>query len=189
MEFSQWHDHPQSRARTGGRLHYGAEARAADALVGLALAVLGERAGVPKGCFSVVTGEAKPIGEEFCHNPKIAKITFTGSTAVGAWLMREASGQIKRLSLELGGNAPFIVFDDADLDAAIAGAMSAKYRNAGQTCISANRIYVQDGVHDAFVAKAESQDRDLEAGARHRGRRADGSIDRQPGRWPRCMSI
>ncbi|HXS05431.1 MAG TPA: NAD-dependent succinate-semialdehyde dehydrogenase [Rhizomicrobium sp.] len=133
-------------------------------LSALALAVLGERAGVPKGCFSVVTGEAKPIGEEFCHNPKIAKITFTGSTAVGAWLMREASGQIKRLSLELGGNAPFIVFDDADLDQAVAGAMASKYRNAGQTCISANRIYVQDGVHDAFVEKLKAKIATLKLG-------------------------
>ncbi len=126
-------------------------------LSALALAVLAERAGVPKGCFSVVTGEAKPIGEEFCHNPKIAKITFTGSTAVGAWLMREASGQIKRLSLELGGNAPFIVFDNADLDAAVEGAAASKYRNSGQTCICANRIYVQDSVHDAFVEKLKAK--------------------------------
>jgi succinate-semialdehyde dehydrogenase / glutarate-semialdehyde dehydrogenase len=126
-------------------------------LSALALAVLAERAGVPKGCFSVVTGEAKPIGEEICHNPKIAKITFTGSTAVGAWLMREASGQIKRLSLELGGNAPFIVFDDADLDAAVEGAAASKYRNSGQTCICANRIYVQDSVHDAFVEKLKAK--------------------------------
>ena len=133
-------------------------------LSALALAVLGERAGVPKGCFSVVTGEAKPMGEEFCHNPKIAKITFTGSTAVGAWLMREASGQIKRLSLELGGNAPFIVFDDADLDAAVTGTMASKYRNAGQTCISANRIYVQDGVHDVFVEKLKAKIATLKLG-------------------------
>ncbi len=133
-------------------------------LSALALAVLGERAGVPKGCFSVVTGDAKPIGEEFCHNPKIAKITFTGSTAVGSWLMREASGQIKRLSLELGGNAPFIVFDDADLDAAVDGAVASKYRNAGQTCISANRIYVQDSIHDAFVEKLKSKIANLKLG-------------------------
>ncbi|HEY4275527.1 MAG TPA: NAD-dependent succinate-semialdehyde dehydrogenase [Rhizomicrobium sp.] len=133
-------------------------------LSALALAVLGERAGVPKGCFSVVTGEAKPIGEEFCHNPKIAKITFTGSTAVGAWLMREASGQIKRLSLELGGNAPFIVFDDADLDAAVEGAVASKYRNAGQTCISANRIYLQDSIHDAFVEKLKTRIATLKLG-------------------------
>jgi succinate-semialdehyde dehydrogenase/glutarate-semialdehyde dehydrogenase len=122
-------------------------------LSALALAVLAERAGVPAGVFSVVTGEARPIGEEFCHNPKIAKITFTGSTAVGRWLMKEAADGIKRLSLELGGNAPFIVFDDADLDAAVEGAMISKFRNAGQTCVCANRIYVQDSVAEAFTEK------------------------------------
>jgi succinate-semialdehyde dehydrogenase/glutarate-semialdehyde dehydrogenase len=122
-------------------------------LSAFALAVLAERAGVPKGAFSVVTGEAQPIGLEFCHNPKVAKITFTGSTNVGRWLMKEAGDSIKRLSLELGGNAPFIVFDDADLDAAVEGAMMSKFRNAGQTCVCANRIYVQDGVVEAFVAK------------------------------------
>jgi succinate-semialdehyde dehydrogenase/glutarate-semialdehyde dehydrogenase len=122
-------------------------------LSALALAMLAERAGVPKGAFSVVTGAAKPIGEEFCRNPKIAKITFTGSTGVGRWLMREAADGIKRLSLELGGNAPFIVFDDADLDAAVEGAMISKFRNAGQTCVCANRIYVQESVAEAFSAK------------------------------------
>ncbi|MDF2688457.1 MAG: gabD, partial [Microvirga sp.] len=102
-------------------------------LSALALAVLAERAGVPKGAFSVVTTtDAKPVGEEFCRNPKVAKITFTGSTNVGRWLMKEAGDSIKRLSLELGGNAPFIVFDDADLDAAVEGAMASKFRNAGQ---------------------------------------------------------
>jgi succinate-semialdehyde dehydrogenase / glutarate-semialdehyde dehydrogenase len=118
-----------------------------------ALAVLAERAGVPAGVFSVVTGESKPMGLEFCHNPKVAKITFTGSTSVGQWLMREAADGVKRLSLELGGNAPFIVFDDADLDAAVDGAMISKFRNAGQTCVCANRLYVQDSVYDAFVEK------------------------------------
>ncbi len=122
-------------------------------LSALALAVLAERAGVPKGVFSVVTGEARPIGLEFCHNPKIAKITFTGSTNVGRWLMKEAADGIKRLSLELGGNAPFIVFDDADLDAAVEGAMISKFRNAGQTCVCANRIYVQDSVVETFTEK------------------------------------
>ncbi|WP_426128512.1 NAD-dependent succinate-semialdehyde dehydrogenase [Pararhizobium sp. PWRC1-1] len=122
-------------------------------LSALALAVLAERAGVPKGVFSVVTGEARPIGLEFCHNPKIAKITFTGSTGVGRWLMKEAADGIKRLSLELGGNAPFIVFDDADLDAAVEGAMISKFRNAGQTCVCANRIYVQESVAAAFTEK------------------------------------
>lgn len=122
-------------------------------LSALALAVLSERAGIPAGVFSVVPGEAQPIGLEFCHNPKIAKITFTGSTGVGRWLMREASDSIKRLSLELGGNAPFIVFDDADLDAAVEGAMISKFRNAGQTCVCANRIYVQDSIVEAFTEK------------------------------------
>ncbi|MBB4953526.1 succinate-semialdehyde dehydrogenase/glutarate-semialdehyde dehydrogenase [Agrobacterium vitis] len=122
-------------------------------LSALALAVLAERAGIPAGVFSVVPGDAQPIGLEFCHNPKIAKITFTGSTGVGRWLMREASDSIKRLSLELGGNAPFIVFDDADLDAAVEGAMISKFRNAGQTCVCANRIYVQDSVVEAFTEK------------------------------------
>ncbi|ANH08125.1 NAD-dependent succinate-semialdehyde dehydrogenase [Shinella sp. HZN7] len=122
-------------------------------LSAFALAVLAERAGVPAGVFSVVTGEARPIGMEFCHNPKVAKITFTGSTGVGRWLMKEAADGIKRLSLELGGNAPFIVFDDADIDAAVEGAMISKFRNAGQTCVCANRIYVQETVAEAFTAR------------------------------------
>ncbi|CAK7259814.1 MULTISPECIES: NAD-dependent succinate-semialdehyde dehydrogenase [unclassified Shinella] len=122
-------------------------------LSAFALAVLAERAGVPAGVFSVITGEARPIGMEFCHNPKVAKITFTGSTGVGRWLMKEAADGIKRLSLELGGNAPFIVFDDADIDAAVEGAMISKFRNAGQTCVCANRIYVQETVAEAFTAR------------------------------------
>jgi succinate-semialdehyde dehydrogenase / glutarate-semialdehyde dehydrogenase len=122
-------------------------------LSALALGVLAERAGIPPGVFSVVTGAAKAIGAEFCHNPKIAKITFTGSTEVGRWLMREAADQVKKLSLELGGNAPFLVFADADLDAAVDGAMIAKFRNAGQTCVCANRFYVEETVREAFVAK------------------------------------
>jgi succinate-semialdehyde dehydrogenase/glutarate-semialdehyde dehydrogenase len=133
-------------------------------LSALALAVLAERAGVPKGAFSVITGEAKPIGEEFCRHPKVAKITFTGSTGVGRWLMREAADGIKRLSLELGGNAPFIVFDDADLDAAVEGALASKFRNAGQTCVCANRIYVQEGVADAFAAKFAAKASGLKLG-------------------------
>jgi len=133
-------------------------------LSAFALAVLAERAGVPKGAFSVITGDARPIGEEFCHNPKVAKITFTGSTAVGRWLMREAGNGIKRLSLELGGNAPFIVFDDADLDAAVEGAIISKYRNAGQTCVCANRIYVQASVAEAFTEKFVAKARTLKLG-------------------------
>ncbi|ALA20249.1 MULTISPECIES: NAD-dependent succinate-semialdehyde dehydrogenase [unclassified Chelatococcus] len=133
-------------------------------LSAFALAVLAERAGVPKGAFSVITGEARPIGEEFCRNPKVAKITFTGSTGVGRWLMREAGDGIKRLSLELGGNAPFIVFDDADLDAAVEGAIISKYRNAGQTCVCANRIYVQENVVAAFTEKLVAKARALKLG-------------------------
>lgn len=134
-------------------------------LSALALAVLAERAGVPKGAFSVIpTSEAKPVGEEFCRNPKVAKITFTGSTGVGRWLMKEAADGIKRLSLELGGNAPFIVFDDADLDAAVEGALASKFRNAGQTCVCANRIYVQAGVAEAFAAKLVAKAKDLKLG-------------------------
>jgi succinate-semialdehyde dehydrogenase/glutarate-semialdehyde dehydrogenase len=134
-------------------------------LSALALAVLAERAGVPKGAFSVITTtDAQPVGEEFCHNPKVAKITFTGSTNVGRWLMREAGNSIKRLSLELGGNAPFIVFDDADLDAAVEGALASKFRNAGQTCVCANRIYVQESVAEAFAEKLAAKAKGLKLG-------------------------
>ncbi|MEO0995457.1 MAG: NAD-dependent succinate-semialdehyde dehydrogenase [Pseudomonadota bacterium] len=123
-------------------------------LSALAMAVLAERAGVPKGLFSVVTAaEGATVGTELCQNAKVRKITFTGSTEVGRILMRQAADQIKKVSLELGGNAPFIVFDDADLDAAVEGAMISKYRNNGQTCVCANRIYVQSGVYDAFAEK------------------------------------
>ncbi|AMP02317.1 succinate-semialdehyde dehydrogenase [Collimonas arenae] len=119
----------------------------------LALAVLAERAGIPAGVFSVVTGSAREIGAEMTSNPIVRKLTFTGSTGVGRLLMEQCAPTIKKLSLELGGNAPFIVFDDADLDAAVEGAMASKYRNAGQTCVCANRLYVQDGIYDAFAAK------------------------------------
>ncbi len=144
-------------------------------LSALALAVLAERAGVPKGLFSVITGEAPPIGTEFCTNPRVAKITFTGSTATGRWLMRESADQIKRLSLELGGNAPFIVFDDADLDAAVEGAMASKFRNAGQTCVCANRLYVQAGIADAFAARLAER-----AGALRLGRGTDPGVELGP---------
>lgn len=119
----------------------------------LALAVLAERAGIPAGVFSVVTGSAREIGAEMTSNPIVRKLTFTGSTGVGRLLMEQCAATIKKLSLELGGNAPFIVFDDADLDAAVEGAMASKYRNAGQTCVCANRLYVQDGIYDAFAEK------------------------------------
>jgi succinate-semialdehyde dehydrogenase/glutarate-semialdehyde dehydrogenase len=133
-------------------------------LSALALAELALRAGVPPGVFSVVTGDAKPIGEELCHNPRVAKISFTGSTEVGRWLLREAAGTVKKMSMELGGNAPFIVFDDADLAAAVEGAMISKFRNAGQTCVCANRIYVQSGVYEAFADKLVAKVRELRLG-------------------------
>src|SRR5690349_12120525 len=119
----------------------------------LALAELAERAGIPKGVLNMVTGDAVAIGQEMCASPTVRKVTFTGSTEVGRILMRQSADTIKKMSLELGGNAPFIVFDDADLDAAVEGALASKYRNAGQTCVCANRIYVQDSVYDAFAAK------------------------------------
>jgi succinate-semialdehyde dehydrogenase / glutarate-semialdehyde dehydrogenase len=119
----------------------------------IAIAVLAERAGMPKGLFSVVTGSAREIGAEMTSNPLVRKLTFTGSTEVGAELYRQSATTIKKLGLELGGNAPFIVFDDADLDAAVEGALIAKFRNNGQTCVCANRIYVQDGVYEAFSKK------------------------------------
>ena len=123
-------------------------------LSALALAILAERAGLPLGVFSVITStDAAMVGKEFCDNDKVRKLTFTGSTNVGRILMRQGADQIMKLGLELGGNAPFIVFDDADLDAAVEGAMISKYRNAGQTCVCANRLYIQSGVYDAFAAK------------------------------------
>ncbi len=123
-------------------------------LSAIALAVLAERAGVPAGVFSVITSSrSSEIGKEFCENPAIRKLTFTGSTEVGRILLRQAAGQVLKCSMELGGNAPFIVFDDADLDAAVEGAMISKFRNNGQTCVCANRIYVQAGVYDAFAEK------------------------------------
>src|SRR5256714_1266612 len=119
----------------------------------LALAELGERAGIPKGVLNIITGDSKAIGNELCANPSVRKLSFTGSTETGRTLMRQCADTVKKLSLELGGNAPFIVFDDADLDAAVEGALASKYRNAGQTCACANRTYVQDSVYDAFASK------------------------------------
>ena len=119
----------------------------------LALAELAARAGIPAGVFNVVTGSAAAIGGELCANPSVRKLSFTGSTEIGAQLIAQCAPTVKKLSMELGGNAPFIVFDDADLDAAVAGAIASKYRNAGQTCVCANRLLVQDGVYDAFAEK------------------------------------
>jgi succinate-semialdehyde dehydrogenase/glutarate-semialdehyde dehydrogenase len=123
-------------------------------LSALAMALLGERAGLPAGIFSVITSvRSSDIGKEFCENHAVRKLTFTGSTEVGRILLRQAADQVMKCSMELGGNAPFIVFDDADIDAAVAGAMVSKFRNNGQTCVCANRIYVQAGVYDAFAKK------------------------------------
>ncbi|HXK53936.1 MAG TPA: NADP-dependent succinate-semialdehyde dehydrogenase [Hyphomicrobiales bacterium] len=119
----------------------------------LALAVLAQQAGIPDGVFNVVTGSARQIGGELTSNPLVQKITFTGSTEIGKLLMEQCAGTVKKVSLELGGNAPFIVFDDADLDAAVEGALASKYRNTGQTCVCVNRFLVQDTVYDAFAAK------------------------------------
>jgi succinate-semialdehyde dehydrogenase/glutarate-semialdehyde dehydrogenase len=130
----------------------------------LALAALAERAGLPPGVLNVVTGMPQEIGAELTSSPAVRKLSFTGSTRVGALLMRQCADTIKRLSLELGGNAPFIVFDDADLDLAVAGAMASKFRNAGQTCVCANRILVQAGVHDAFVERLGAAVRGLKVG-------------------------
>ncbi|POR52275.1 succinate semialdehyde dehydrogenase [Paraburkholderia eburnea] len=122
-------------------------------LSAFALAVLAEEAGIPRGVFNVVTGDAPAIGDTLMASKAVRKISFTGSTRVGKLLMRAAADSVKKVSLELGGNAPFIVFDDADLDAAVEGAMASKFRNTGQTCVCVNRFYVQAGVHDAFVEK------------------------------------
>jgi succinate-semialdehyde dehydrogenase/glutarate-semialdehyde dehydrogenase len=122
-------------------------------LSALAIAELARRAGLPKGVFNVVTGDAVAIGGELTANPVVRKLSFTGSTEIGKLLMRQCAGTVKKISLELGGNAPFIVFDDADLDAAVEGAIASKYRNTGQTCVCANRFLIQDGVYDEFTAR------------------------------------
>ncbi len=134
-------------------------------LVAGAMFALAEKAGFPEGVLNLLyASEGAPIGRELCSNPKVRKISFTGSTEVGRLLMRQCSDQIKKVSLELGGNAPFIVFDDADIDEAVDGAVQAKFRNAGQTCVSANRIYVQSAVHDAFAEKFVARVRELTVG-------------------------
>ncbi|CAG4887550.1 NAD-dependent succinate-semialdehyde dehydrogenase [Paraburkholderia saeva] len=133
-------------------------------LSAFALAVLAERAGVPAGIFNVLTGDPKTIGAEMTGNPIVRKLSFTGSTAVGRLLMAQCAPTVKKVSLELGGNAPFIVFEDADLDAAVAGAIASKYRNSGQTCVCTNRFYVHDRVYDAFAAKLRDAVADLKVG-------------------------
>src|ERR1700680_1964382 len=136
-------------------------------LSALAVAALAEEAGMPAGVFNVVTGDAEDapiIGGEMTSNPIVRKLGFTGSTAVGKLLMAQCAQTVKKVSLELGGNAPFIVFDDADVDAAVSGAMAAKFRNAGQVCVSPNRLFVQEGVHDQFVDKLAARVSNLRAG-------------------------
>jgi succinate-semialdehyde dehydrogenase / glutarate-semialdehyde dehydrogenase len=133
-------------------------------LSALAITELAERAGLPRGVLNVVTGDARAIGGELTANPKVRKLSFTGSTEVGKLLMKQCSSTMKKLSLELGGNAPFIVFDDADLDAAADGAIASKYRNAGQTCVCANRLLVEDAIYDAFSAKLVERVRKFKVG-------------------------
>jgi succinate-semialdehyde dehydrogenase/glutarate-semialdehyde dehydrogenase len=130
----------------------------------LALAELAERAGIPKGVFNVLTGDPVAIGGELTGNPTVRKLSFTGSTEVGKLLMRQCASTVKKISLELGGNAPFLVFDDADPDAAVDGAMASKYRNTGQTCVCANRLYVQDGIYDDFVGRLAQRSSGLKVG-------------------------
>jgi succinate-semialdehyde dehydrogenase/glutarate-semialdehyde dehydrogenase len=133
-------------------------------LSALALTVLAERAGIPRGVFNVITGDAPAIGGVLTSHPAVRVVGFTGSTEVGKLLMRQSAGTVKKVALELGGNAPFLVFDDADVDAAVEGAIIAKFRNAGQTCVCANRIYAQAGIYDAFVAKLSKAVAELRVG-------------------------
>ena len=149
-------------------------------LSALALAALAQEAGFPDGVLNVITGDAEAIGKELTSNPLVRAITFTGSTRVGKILMEQCASTVKKVSLELGGNAPFIVFDDADLDKAVEGAIASKFRNMGQTCVCANRILVQDGVYDAFAAKLADRVSKMKVGAGRRGRRGAGAAN-QPG--------
>ena len=129
-----------------------------------ALAELAERAGIPKGVLNIVSGASSEIGGEMTSNPIVRKLSFTGSTEIGKLLMEQCAGTVKKMSMELGGNAPFIVFDDADIDSAIVGAMQSKYRNAGQTCVCANRIFAQDGIYDRFTGKLAEASAALKVG-------------------------
>ncbi|MEX2643776.1 MAG: NADP-dependent succinate-semialdehyde dehydrogenase [Acetobacterales bacterium] len=142
----------------------------------LALAELAERAGIPKGAFSVLTGGSRDIGNEMTSNPIVRKLTFTGSTEVGKVLMQQCAGTVKKLSLELGGNAPFIVFDDADLEEAVTGAIASKYRNTGQTCVCANRLLVQDGIYEAFSKRLAEEVGKLKVGDGLKGETQQGPL-------------
>jgi succinate-semialdehyde dehydrogenase/glutarate-semialdehyde dehydrogenase len=130
----------------------------------LALAELSARAGIPPGVFNVITGSAEPIGRELTSNPSVRKLTFTGSTGIGRKLMEQCAGTIKKVSLELGGNAPFIIFEDADIDAAVEGAVASKFRNVGQACVGANRFYVHTSVYDEFAQKLVAKVKELRIG-------------------------
>jgi len=153
VEFSFGHDHSQAGPALGAGCTVVIKPASQTPFSALALAELAERAGVPKGVLNIVTGSAKEIGAELTSNPIVRKLSFTGSTEIGKVLMAQCAGTVKKLSLELGGNAPFIVFEDADLDAAVEGAIASKYRNSGQTCVCTNRVLVQDSVYDVFAAK------------------------------------
>ncbi len=142
----------------------------------LALAELAERAGFPKGVINIVTGNAKTIGAELATNPLVKKLSFTGSTSIGKLLMAQCADTVKKVSLELGGNAPFIVFDDANLDAAVVGAIASKYRNTGQTCVCANRLLVQEGVYDEFAAKLADAVHQLKVGDGLKGETQQGPL-------------
>ena len=134
-------------------------------LSAIVMGVLAERAGIPAGVFNVLpSSSSSAVGKEFCENPAVRKLTFTGSTEVGRILLKQAADQVMKCSMELGGNAPFIVFDDADLDAAVEGAIMCKFRNNGQTCVCANRIYVQSGVYDAFAEKLKNRVSQMKVG-------------------------
>ena len=150
-------------------------------LSALALAELAERAGIPKGVINVITGKASEVGGEMTANTTVRKLSFTGSTEIGKILMEQCAGTVKKVSMELGGNAPFLVFDDADLDAAVAGAMASKYRNAGQTCVCANRILVQDSVYDEFAERLARAAAEMKVGQRTRGRGPAGTSHRRGG--------
>ncbi len=142
----------------------------------LALAVLAERAGIPAGVFNVITGSSSAIGGEMTANPTVRKLTFTGSTEVGKQLIEQCAGTVKKVSMELGGNAPFIVFNDADLDAAVEGAIASKYRNTGQTCVCTNRFLVQDGVYDRFLEKLAASVSRLKIGDGLKGETEQGPL-------------
>ena len=151
LEFPQCDAHPEDRPALAAGCTVVCKPANATPLSAYAFAELAERAGVPAGVINLVTGRTAEIGKELTSNPIVRKLTFTGSTPVGKQLMAECAATVKRTSMELGGNAPFIVFDDADLDAAMNGVMLSKYRNSGQTCVCANRILIQEGVYDEFA--------------------------------------